>query len=521
MVMSGIVFIDDTMSREKVAKEVLRKIKEDNLSKEGIQKLKTRLASKYGIEIPGNEFILAQAENRDEVLAKLQRKPSRTMSGVSIVAVMTSPEECPHGTCVYCPKNPEVPQSYADNEPAVMRGMRLDFDPYEQTKTRLKQLEIIGHHTDKVELIIMGGTFTGRDVSYQQSFVKRCFDALNEKESKTMEEAKKKNEKVKHRCVGLTVETRPDYMKQREINRILDYGATRVELGVQNPDDRIYREMKRRHCVRDVVESTRLLKDSGFKVCYHLMPNLPGSSTKKDLNMFRDIFSNPDYRPDMLKIYPTLVLKNSELEEMWKKRAYKPYSDSELIDLLCRIKKELPPYVRIMRLQRDVPVQEIVAGCKFSNLRQIVQEEMKRRELECKCVRCREAGHRKWKGPFAFHSFEYDASCGREFFLSYEDVNGTLAGILRMRFPFKPFRPELKDSAIVRELHVYGVEAPLGKSGEVQHRGFGEKLLRKAEELSRNEGMKKMAVISGVGVREYYRKKGYRLEGAYMCKKLI
>ncbi|MCK4634898.1 MAG: tRNA uridine(34) 5-carboxymethylaminomethyl modification radical SAM/GNAT enzyme Elp3 [Candidatus Aenigmarchaeota archaeon] len=507
------------MSKEKVAKEVLRRIKEDNISKEEIQKLKTKLASKYGIEIPGNEFILSKAEDRKSVLKKLQRKPSRTLSGVSIVAVMTSPQECPHGTCVYCPKNPDVPQSYADNEPAVMRGLRLNFDPYKQTQTRLRQLEIIGHPTDKVELIIMGGTFTGRDVPYQENFVKRCFDAMNGKESKTLEEAKTKNEKAKHRCVGLTIETRPDYMKMGDINRILDYGATRVELGVQNPDDMIYREMKRGHYVRDVVESTRLLKDSGFKVCYHLMPNLPGSDLEKDLKMFRVIFDNPDYRPDMLKIYPTLVLKNSELEKLWRKGEYEPYSDKELIDLLCRIKKELPPYVRIMRLQRDVPVQEIVAGCKNSNLRQIVQEEMKKRKWECNCIRCREAGHKKSAGDFEFRKLEYEASCGREFFLSYE--NDALAGILRLRFPFKPFRPELKNSAIVRELHVYGAEAPLGEKGKVQHKGYGGKLLKKAEKLSRSMGMKKIAVISGVGVREYYRKKGYILEGTYMCKKLI
>ena len=506
--------------KEKLAKEVLERIEKENLSREEIQKLKTRLASKYGIEIPGNEFILSMAKNKEKVLEKLRRKPSRTLSGVSIVAVMTSPQECPHGTCVYCPKNPEVPQSYADNEPAVMRGMMFDFDPYRQTKVRIQQLEIIGHPTDKIELIIMGGTFTARSVEYQREFVKRCYDAMNGVDSKTLEEAMKRNEKARHRCVGLTVETRPDYMKEREINLILGYGATRVELGVQNPNDEIYKKMKRGHTVKDVVEATRLLKDSGFKICYHLMPGLPGSTPEKDLEMFREIFTNPDYKPDMLKVYPTLVLKNSELEEMWRRGEYEPYPNEVLIDLLCKIKSELPPYVRIMRLQRDVPKQEIVAGCKFSNLRQIVQEEMKKRGLECRCIRCREAGHRKSEGNYEFRLLEYEASKGKEYFLSYEDKNGTLAGILRLRIPFKPFRPELKGSALVRELHVYGPEAKIGENGVVQHRGFGEKLLRRAEEIAKEEGKERVSIISGVGVREYYRKFGYRLEGAYMVKEL-
>jgi len=431
---------------------------------------------------------------------------------------MTSPNECPHGTCVYCPKNPEVPQSYADNEPAVMRGMELDFHPRKQVETRLNQLRIIGHPTDKVELIIMGGTFTARDPKYQKSFVKGCFEGLNGKKSDSLEEAKKENEKTKHRCVGLTVETRPDYIGVEEINRILEYGATRVELGVQNPDNNIYREMRRGHTVEDVKKSTRLLKDSGFKICYHMMPGLPGSNPKKDMEMMEEIFDDPDFRPDMLKIYPTLVCKNSELEKMWKRGEYKPYSNEELVELLCKVKKELPGYVRIMRLQRDVPRQEIVAGCKNSNLRQIVQKEMADRGWKCGCVRCREAGHSEKSGDFKFRKTSYEASGGKEFFLSYE--NGSLAGLLRLRFPREPFRPELKEAAIIRELHVYGAEARLGEKGQVQHEGFGTRLLEKAEAIGRENGIKRMAIISGVGVREYYRKFGYRLEGSYMCKNL-
>lgn len=503
--------------REKLAREVLKKIVE-GASKDEVQRLKTRLASEYGIEIPGNEFILEQAEDREKVLDSLQRKPSRTLSGVSIVAVMTSPQECPHGTCVYCPKNPDVPQSYAENEPAVMRGLSFGFDPYMQTMARLEQLRIIGHPTDKVELIVMGGTFTGREPVYQKFFVKRCFDALNGTDSGSLEEAKKRNETAGHRCVGLTLETRPDFMKRTEINRGLDLGATRVELGVQNPDNIIYRQMKRGHTVANVVESTMLLKDAGFKVCYHLMPGLPGSTPGKDLKMFREIFRNPDYRPDMLKIYPTLVLKNSELEELWKEGKYEPYADDVLVDLLCKIKSELPPYARVMRLQRDVPVSEIAAGCKNSNLRQIVHRNMEKRGLKCPCIRCREAGRKKGNEPFKLNVMKYEASGGREFFLTYEDGEGILAGLLRLRLTSGFFRPELEGAGIVRELHVYGPEARLGQAGEVQHRGLGAMLLEKAEELAREKSCRKVAVISGVGVREYYRRKGYELEGSYMCK---
>jgi len=514
------------MTKEKLADEVIRKIKGENLSKKDIQKLKTKLASEYKIEIPGNEYILSKAVGESKnVLEKLKRKPSRTLSGVSIVAVMTSPHKCPHGICVYCPKNDEVPQSYADGEPAVMRGKRLGFDPYKQVKTRIRQLEIIGHPVDKIELIVMGGTFTSRDLKYQKWFVKGCYDGMNNIVSKTLEESKRKNERAKYRCVGLTVETRPDCMKKKEINQILDYGATRVELGVQNPDDNIYKITKRGHKIRDVVYSTRLLKDSGFKVCYHMMPNLPGSNLKKDLRMFKELFSNPDYKSDMLKIYPTLVVKKSELEKWYLEDKFKPYYDEELINLLCKMKSIIPKYVRIMRLQRDVPKKEIVAGCKYSNLREIVQREMKRKGLLCRCIRCREVGHRirdGWKtGKFKLNVLEYKASKGKEFFLSYEDKNETLAGFLRLRIPYNPFREELQNSTIVRELHVYGPEVPIGKkSNYFQHKGLGEKLLKEAERISKRNGFNKISIISGVGVREYYRKFGYKLEGAYMCKKI-
>ncbi|MCD6367984.1 MAG: tRNA uridine(34) 5-carboxymethylaminomethyl modification radical SAM/GNAT enzyme Elp3 [Candidatus Aenigmarchaeota archaeon] len=513
--------------RKNLAEEIISKIIAEDLSKEEIQSLKTKLASKYGIEIPGNGYLFSVAQKMgvdEKLLEKLKRKPTRTLSGVTIVAVMTSPKPCPHGICVYCPQNPNVPQSYADNEPAVMRGKALNFDPYEQTKTRIKQLEAIGHPTDKIELIVMGGTFTARREEYQRWFVKRCYDSMNGENSRNLEEAKSKNERAKHRCTGLTIETRPDYMKERHINEILELGATRVELGVQNPDDRIYKITKRGHTIKDVIESTRLLKDSGFKICYHLMPNLPGSTLEKDFKMFKKIFENENYKPDMIKIYPTLVVKNAELEKWWREGKFEPYTDEELIDLLCRVKSIVPKYVRIMRLQRDVPRQEIVAGCKYSNLREIVQREMKKRGLTCRCIRCREVGHRLkngWKiGNFVLKVEKYRASKGKEYFLIYEDENETLAGILRLRIPYKPFRIELENSAIIRELHVYGPEVPIGGRGRIQHTGLGENLLKEAERIARDEGMEKLAIISGVGVREYYRKFGYSLEGPYMTKNL-
>jgi len=513
--------------RKKVAREVLERLLEEDIPREDVHRLKTEIASEHGCKIPSNEEVLelASGDERKGVVKRLMRRPSRSKSGVSVIAVMSSPEECPHGVCLYCPRDDGAPQSYVDNEPAVMRAQQNRFDPYEQTKRRLEQLELTGHHANKVEMIVMGGTFPARDWTYQKKFVRGCFDALNGEVSSSLCEAKRKNEDADHRCVGLTVETRPDYCKEKEIKRMLDLGATRTEVGVQIPDDKLYDRVNRGHTVEDVVESTRLLKDSGFKVTYHYMPGLPGSTVEKDMEYFKKLFEDERFMPDSLKIYPTLVIENSELEELYNEGEYEPYDDEELVDLLVGMRSEIPPWVRVMRLHRDVPVQTIAAGCKKSNLRQIVSREMEDRGVDCRCIRCREVG-RVDKDisnlDFGLVKRSYPASGGTDYFLSFEDRDeDVIAALLRLRIPDEPFIEVLnKETGIVRELHVYGPEVPVGGSERIQHKGYGERLLKKAEKIAASEGMDKLAVISGVGARNYYREFGYRLEGPYMLKDL-
>ncbi|MFB6215644.1 MAG: tRNA uridine(34) 5-carboxymethylaminomethyl modification radical SAM/GNAT enzyme Elp3, partial [Candidatus Aenigmatarchaeota archaeon] len=401
-----------------------------------------------------------------------------------------------------------------------------DFDSFEQTRNRLEQLKLTGHPTSKIDLIVMGGTFPARDFNYQKEFVKGCFDALNGRRSEDLQESKHRNERTENRCVGLTVETRPDFSKKEDIDRMLELGTTRVEMGVQIPDDQIYQKIKREHTVKDVIESTKFLKDSGLKVTYHYMPGLPGSGPEKDLEEFRNLFSDERYMPDSLKIYPTLVVENSELERWYKEGKYEPYDDEELVDLLCEMKDEIPPWARVMRLHRDIPSDSIVAGCRSSNLRQIVHRKMEERKESCRCVRCREIGRNGVEVSdldLNFRTRSYDASGGKEYFLSYEDESeDVIAGLLRFRIPDEPFREEIDGkTGLVRELHVYGSEIPVeSEKNGVQHSGFGRKLLQRAEELGMNKGMGKMAVMSGVGAREYYRKFGYTLKGPYMTKSL-
>lgn len=512
--------------RKEAAEEVLEILLEKNVPREEVHGLKTGVASENSCEIPSNEEVLevASGEERRKVEEKLRRRPSRTKSGVSIVAVMTSPEKCPHGTCVPCPKGEGTPQSYVQREPAVMRARRSGFDPYRQTKKRLEQLRLTGHPTSKVDLIVMGGTFPAREFPYQKEFVKGCFDALNGTRSKDLAEAKLMNERADSRCVGLTVETRPDYCKEKDIERMLSLGTTRVELGVQIPDDGIYKTIERKHSVEDVVEATKLLKDSGLKTTYHYMPGLPGSNPEKDLDYFKQLFSDERFMPDSLKIYPTLVIENSELESLYRSGDYKPYDTDDLVELLSQVKEEIPPWVRVMRLNRDVPADAIVAGCEKSNLRQIVHRKMEETDRKCRCIRCREVGRQDSESfDLSLERREYSASGGKEIFLALEDKDkDVIAALLRLRFPGTPFREQIDEkTGVVRELHVYGAEVPVGDSEKkIQHRGFGKKLLMEGEKVARGRDMEKMAVTSGVGAREYYRKFGYTLEGNYMCKSL-
>nr|WP_026152893.1 tRNA uridine(34) 5-carboxymethylaminomethyl modification radical SAM/GNAT enzyme Elp3 [Methanocaldococcus villosus] len=530
--------------REKMIRTLINKLLEaykrgEKLDKKKIERIKRECLREFrGLSFPSTSEILEYANEEEKriLIPLLRKKPVRSISGVSVVAVMTSPSKCPHGKCIFCPGGVnscfgDVPQSYTGKEPATMRGLMFNFDPYLQTKARLEQFKKIGHPIDKIELIIMGGTFPARNIEYQDWFIKRCLDALNEKESKSLEEAQKINETAKHRCVALCVETRPDYCKEKDINQMLKLGTTRVEIGVQTIYNEILEFCKRGHTVEDSIKATQLLKDSGLKVSYHIMPGLPGSDIDKDKEMFKEIFENPDFRPDMVKIYPCLVIEGTELYELWKKGEYKPYREEEAIEVIAYAKSIMPKWVRTSRIQRDIPATVIVDGVKKSNLGELVYKYLEEKNIKCRCIRCREVGHVMYKRgiiPDLKHvklcREEYEASNGVEIFLSFEDVkNDILIAFLRLREPYKPFRKEIDEKTmLVRQLHVCGPEKPLKGEFEelsLQHMGFGRKLLMEAERVAEEEFDKnKILVTSGIGVREYYRKLGYKRIGPYMGK---
>ncbi|NOQ55784.1 MAG: tRNA uridine(34) 5-carboxymethylaminomethyl modification radical SAM/GNAT enzyme Elp3 [Nanohaloarchaea archaeon] len=516
-----------------ITKADARKIIDDIISgkikdKVALRKAKIKLSRESSLSgIISNSKIFEHAtESEKKDLGILVRKPVRTISGVAVVAVMCRPGKCP-GNCIYCPDFDGAPRSYTGKEPAAMRAERMGHDPFKQVEHRLFQLGEIGHKTSKVELIVMGGTFPSEDWEYQQEFVKRCFDAMNGSCSSDLKSAQKLNETSGHRCVGLTIETRPDFSKCEQIDRFLELGATRVELGVQTTSDEIYKKVNRGHTVLDVIESTRQLKDAGYKVCYHYMPGLLVDA-EADIKLFSALFENPDFRPDMLKMYPTLIIKGTKLYGMWKKGEYTPYDNDEAVSVIARMKALVPSYVRIMRVQRDIPAYNIESGSSWGNLREVVAKKCSELDIKCKCIRCREAGHSLYKKNIRsvkpeIYIEKYDASEGVEFFISKEDKKiGVLEGYLRMRYPSGSFRPEIdKDTAIVRELKVVGATVPVGEKGVgLQHKGLGSELMRRAEEIAKADGKNKMVVISAVGTRKYYEKLGYAQDGPYMSKGL-
>ena len=454
---------------------------------------------------------------------------------------MIKPEGSCRWNCIYCPAAGKAAKSYTGEEPAALRARANNFDSAMQVKDRLNQFTIGGHPTSKCEIIVMGGTFLQMDENYKQNFIKGIYDALNNDsenkkrstKSKTLSESKKRNETAKHRCVGLTIETRPDVCGKKEIEEMLEYGTTRVELGVQHPSDEIYRLVNRGHVVADVVRATALLKDNGLKVLYHIMPGLPGSNPKKDIGMIKELFENPQFRPDMLKIYPALVIGGTKLYEMMKRGEcnYKPYSSEEAADLIAEFYRYIPKYVRVMRIQRDIPAGLIAGGVKKSNLRELVENKIRERGIIPKEIRWREIGLNKEKpcGKFGIKTETYSASKGTEVFISYESITeGIISGFLRLRIPDGSIsRKEIdKNTAIVRELHVYGSEEPVGVAGgkskiSAQHTGIGRALLKEAEKIAK-KGFKKSEIVinSGIGVRRYYYKLGYKPKGSYVAKNL-
>ncbi|MFA7653967.1 MAG: tRNA uridine(34) 5-carboxymethylaminomethyl modification radical SAM/GNAT enzyme Elp3 [Candidatus Magasanikbacteria bacterium] len=488
----------------------------------------------------------------------LIKRGVRTLSGVAIVTVLTKPWKCP-GKCIYCPDEARMPKSYLSDEPAAARALTLKFDPYEQVARRIETLRGNGHPTDKIELIVKGGSWNAYPLDYQYWFIGRCFEAANTarchserspkggvEESLSLCKSKgsfatlrmttiklqKKNETAKHRIVGLTLETRPDLINENTVEIMRELGCTRIEMGIQTTDDKILKIIKRGHDSASVKTATRLLKNYGFKVDYHLMPQLPGSTPQKDLAMMLKIFDDPDYRPDMIKIYPCTVIKGTELYQWLKKGKYKPYSDKKLIELLIKIKTAIPRYVRISRLIRDIPSHHIMGGNIMTNLRQVIQAKMKERKLKCNCLRCREAGH-NIKSKIKYQKLKifidkYTASNGTEYFLSCEDpTRQVVYAFCRLRINpysllFTPY------PAFIRELHTYGQLISLKQKNiktlkqkdDIQHTGLGRALMLKAEEICRKQKIDRLAVISGIGVRDYYKKLGYRLENGYMIKKL-
>jgi elongator complex protein 3 len=442
------------------------------------------------------------------------RKPTRTLSGISPIAIMLPPRKCKHGLCTFCP-NLKVPQSYTPRSPVVLRASAVKYDPFKQVRGRLEAYKAMNHPTDKVEIIIMGGTFLQYPKKFQYLFVKRIYDALNGKDSKTLELAKKRNESAKSRCVALCVETRPDVC-EKFISRLREFGCTRVELGVQIVDDEIYKKVNRGHSVKEVISATKVLKNAGFKVGYHIMPGLPGTSIEKDLELFEKLFSDENFKPDQVKLYPCQVMPSSKLEKDYWKRKYLPYTKEQTIYVLREMIRRIPRYCRIMRIMREIPPEYVVAGVTKIDLRKDIEEEFRKNEEKLEEIRYREIGFALIRGKvnknISLKKTLYSASEGKEYFLELVNKEEILFGLLRLRIFDK--------KAIVRELHVYGKSLELGKKGEIQHRGFGKKLLKSAEDIARKEKCKKISVISGVGVREYYRKRGYRLQkkGEYMVK---
>nr|XP_041570897.1 elongator complex protein 3 [Taeniopygia guttata] len=509
-----------------------------------VNRLKTAVSARYGLRAqPRRVDLIAAAPPplRNLLLPKLRAKPVRTASGVAVVAVMCKPHRCPHinftgNICVYCPGGPDSDfeystQSYTGYEPTSMRAIRARYDPYLQTRHRVEQLQQLGHSVDKVEFVLMGGTFMALPEDYREFFIRSLHDALSGHTSATVAEAIRVAERSRSRCVGMTIETRPDFCLRPHLSAMLGYGCTRLEIGVQSVYEDVARDTNRGHTVRAVSECFHLAKDAGFKVVAHMMPDLPNVGLERDMDQFFEFFENPAFRPDGMKLYPTLVIRGTGLYELWKSGRYRSYPPSTLVDLVARILALVPPWTRVYRVQRDIPMPLVSSGVEHGNLRELALARMKDLGTECRDIRTREVGiqeiHNKVR-PYQVELIrrDYVANGGWETFLSYEDPDqDILVGLLRLRKSSpETFRPELKGGvSVVRELHVYGSVVPVSSRdpSKFQHQGFGMLLMEEAERIAREEhGARKIAVISGVGTRNYYRKIGYELEGPYMVKML-
>ena len=505
-----------------------------------LHKMKKVFASRFGRGAFANtELIKAYDDLIDsgrmiddrEFMKMLRKRGVRSHSGIANITVITKAFPCP-GRCIFCPTEPKMPKSYLSNEPAIMRAILNDFNAYNQTINRLSSLKRTGHYTDKVDVIISGGTWSFYPKKYQKDFVRGIFNALNypAKRARSLAEAQKINETASNRCIGLSMETRPDHITEKELIRLRELGCTKIEIGVQSLNDEVLELNKRDHGIFETKRSIQLIRDAGYKINCHMMPNLYGSTPEIDYENFVELFENPAYRPEWLKIYPCMVVPWSQLQKVYEKGDYIPYSDEELIALMLKVKPLIPEYCRITRLIRDIPATSIVGGSKVSNLRQIIHQRMENEGIVCRCIRCRQVkGEKVFLDRVSMNVLEFEAGGGREFFISCDDeADDKLCALLRLRFTSyslngQPhFIKELEGAALVRELHTYGEQVRVAGdgSGAAQHVGLGKRMMLKAEDISRRAGYKKIAVISGIGVREYYRKLGYRLEGTYMVKGL-
>lgn len=538
----------------RACRKILEKVLAGEIKDENeLNKVKKEVSKEYHLEsLPRNGDIIVQGSSEEQNIIKdfLKRKPVRTISGVAVIAVMTSPAPCPHGVCLPCPGGPnsvfKSPQSYMGREPAAMRAIQHEFDPYAQVRSRLSQLKEIGHDIEKVELIVMGGTFSARSLDYQEWFTKRCLEAMNDFTSEKwrenswkignsipfipLEEVQKANETAGIRCVGITFETRPDWAKAEHVDEFLRLGGTKVELGVQSVYDFVLARMQRGHGVAEIIRANQVLRDSALKVGFHMMPHLPGADSDLDLRGFKKLFEDSRFKPDYLKIYPTLVTEGTPLYRLWENGEYEALSDEEAAELIADIKAILPKWVRLQRIQRDIPAHQIFAGVRKSNLRQLAEEKLLEKGGKCRCIRCREVGHTSLKGrkvnekDIELTIETYKACEGTEHFIAFEDLSAdVIIGFTRLRFPAAPHRSELQEAALIRELHVYGSMVPVGKgakSNDWQHRGYGKELLECAEKMAAEAGYRKLNVISGIGAREYYRRLGYTTDNVYMSKVL-
>jgi len=506
----------------------------NTLSEGSVYQIKKKVARDYG-RMPKDsevlecyETLLAEGKIQENKILKtsLITRKVRSESGVTPFAVMTKPYPCP-GQCTYCPLEVGMPKSYLSDEPAAARAKSFGFDPARQISSRLKQLEITGHPTDKIEIIVIGGTFGSYPEEYKREFFLAMINTINDQVSDSLIQAQELNESSPRRIVGMSIETRPDWIDEAEVKLMRELGVTKVQLGVQALDDEIMEHIKRGHTLRDVATATQLLKDAGIKVCYHFMPNLPGSTPEHDLEMAHTMYEDIQFKPDFLKIYPVQVIDGTELYLEWERGDYLPYGDDLLMNTLKEIKKITPPFVRIDRLVRDISKQWVSAGTYLTNMRQLIHHQMKGEDWSCQCIRCREARGKSIPDDVKLCDLTIPTLGATEHLLTYEDSpRRYLYSLLRLRLPDhdnNKLFPELARAAIIREVHTYGTAVRVGKeggAGKSQHMGLGKKLIKQAEQIAQEAGYSKIAVISAIGTRGYYRKLGYKLDGLYMTKPL-